>query len=95
MQWAVISFSETRAPEADFILDGGHRLISGRGDSRHLGVAVLLHCHLADQVSRIHISSDRVIIIDLTAHGVDFRIVSIYAPHCGYGCAAFDHFLST
>ena len=74
MQCDVVCFSETRAPTAVVVLDDGHRLISGLGGSCHLGVAVLLHRQLADKVSRIHISSNRVLTVDLKVYGVDFRI---------------------
>ena len=39
VQWDVICFSETRAPDNDVILEGGHRLFSGRGDSQYAGAA--------------------------------------------------------
>ena len=92
MQWDAVCLSETRAPTGDVILDGGHRLISGLGDSRHLGVAILLRRQLADQVSRVHISSDRVIAVDVKVFGVNFQVVSAYAPHYGYGRGALQTF---
>ena len=82
LRWDVICFSETRAASADVILDGGHRLITGLGDSRHEGVAVLLHASLADKVKRINIFSGRVMSIKINI-GYPCTIVSSYAPHCG------------
>ena len=52
--WDVICFSETRAAKSDILLAGGSRLITGRADSKHLGVAVLLSPGLAGSVGRIH-----------------------------------------
>ena len=92
MQWDIVCFCETRAPTADVLLDGGHRLIASLGDSRHLGVAVLLHQRHADAVSRIQLSSGRMMSIDLNVNEVNFRVVAAYAPHCGYGAVSLEEF---
>ena len=54
LRWELICFNktETRAATADVLLGGGHRLITGLGESKYEGVAVLLHKHLADKVKR-------------------------------------------
>jgi len=92
LQWDVICFDETRALKADVILDGGHRLISGTNEAKHLGTAVLLHASLADNVSKIQSPSDRLMCIDLEVGGLSFCIIAAYAPHSGYGQLALDQF---
>jgi len=92
VRWDIICFNETRAKQDDVILDGGHRLISGPNDASHLGAAILLHAQYSDNVSRIHNCSDRLVAIDVTLHGAQYRIISAYAPHSGYGHQALIDF---
>ena len=82
--------------DADTILDGGHRLISGLGDVRHLGSAVSLHADLADKVSQIRLQSGRITAVDVDERlGHNFRIISVYAPHLGYGEASLQLLYTT
>ena len=91
--WDVVLFSETRATESDLILHGGHRLITSADDKRHLGVAILFHARLADKVSRILSHSGRVMAVDVDVfQGALLRLVSVYAPHRGYGAAELSAF---
>ena len=43
ISWDVICLSETRAADGEFLLEGGHILFCGRGDSIYAGAAILIH----------------------------------------------------
>ena len=93
LAWNVICFSETRAASDDVILSGGHRLISELGVTPYAGVAVFLHACLVDKVKRIHRFSGRVLAVDVDIGPLQkLRIISVYAPHCGYDRGCLDNF---
>ena len=48
--WDFLCIGETRAADADFPVDGGHRLMCSRGEFKYSGVAILVHYRWIDQI---------------------------------------------
>ena len=90
LSWDLVCLSETRAADADFLLEGGHRLFCSRGSFTHSGVAVLIHARWADKVIHCCAVSDRITYVDLLLHDRKYRVVSVYVPHAGYPPSAFE-----
>ena len=90
VQWDIMCFSETRAVDADVILDAGHRLICNRGNLPFAGVAILVHARLVENIHTWTAVSGRLLYVDMNIHGSHYRIVSIYVPHAGYPNSALE-----
>ena len=43
IQWDIVCLSETRAPDGDYTVCGGHRLFCGRDDFIYAGAAILVN----------------------------------------------------
>ena len=90
IQWDIICFSETRAPDSNVELTGGHRLICSRGDQKYAGVAILIHARWSDSIINISCRNGRLMWVDLTIGAHTHRYISVYAPHAGYPFAEFQ-----
>ena len=55
--WDIILFSETRAPDSDINLAGGHRLICSRGELKYAGAAILRPGHSLSLSNAVSVSS--------------------------------------
>ena len=81
LSWDFLCISETRAADADFLLDGGHRMVCSRGEFNYSGAAILIHAKRVDQVIIYKAVSDRIIFVDTLLHSKRYRIISVYMPH--------------
>jgi len=89
----MVCFSETRAANADIVVQGGHRLITGRDSATHLGTGVLLHASLAGKVSRIRKQTGRITAVDVDDwNGCKCCVIAVYAPHAGHSRADLNDF---
>ena len=84
IQWDIICFSETRAADGEYTLNGGHGLFCGRGDSIYAGVAILVNTKWVPYIICSERVSDRIVYIDLDIFGKQCRVIAVYFPHAGY-----------
>lgn len=89
-QWDIICFSETRAVDNDVILEGGHPLFSGRGDSLYAGAAILIHEKWESSIVHIKRVSDRMVLTDIRIGTCTYRFIAVYFPHAGYALEEFE-----
>ena len=94
IHWDVVCFCETRAASADYILDGGHRLIAHRG-AAYGGVAALWHARLAGAIAYQREFGDRVVGVQLQLSCYKFTIISVYMPHAGYASSHLEKHTQT
>ena len=90
VHWDVVCFAETRAPDEDCILEGGHRLICSRKEFICAGVAILLHKRWLSSVIGYKRVSDRLLFLDLAVGHRKYRIISVYFPHAGCSLEFFE-----
>ena len=90
LSWDFLCFSETRAADADFLLEGGHRLICSRGEVKHSGVAILVNSRWTGQIKKVGAISDRMLYVDVVMHNHKYRIIATYWPHARYPSASFN-----
>ena len=91
LEWDVILLSETRTPSGEYILDGGHVLFTTLSGNSASGTGILLHTKHVKQSNKIHVVSDRILVLDFLAYGIEMRIVVVYVPHAGYIVQNFDN----
>ena len=99
IRWGVICLSETRAADGEYIVEGGHCLFCGRGESYYAGAAILIHKRWVHSITACVQVSDRIVYIDLVVFGKTYRIIAVYVPHQGYPLEdftfCFDHLRET
>lgn len=93
--WDVVAFSETKAIDADALLEGGHRLVCSRGETSHIGVALLIHSRLVHGIVHVESISGRVCFVDICIHGYIDRFIACYFPHVGYDAEDFHSCLDS
>ena len=89
IQWDIVCFSESRAPDDDIILAGGHRLITNLQEDTHAGVGILIHARWSAYIVNIGRISGRLMFIDMKIGTHRLRYIAIYVPHSGYTVADF------
>ena len=90
IRWDFICYSETRCPNKDVTLVGGHRLVTSLGDFVHAGVGILIHARWTSDVTTFCRVSDRLLYVDVKLHGKGYRILAIYVPHAGYNVNEYE-----
>ena len=90
MYWDILCLSETRTPDDDIILLGGHRLLTTLMDTPYAGVGILINKRWADSILKIGKVSGRLMYIDVRIGMQVFRFLSIYVPHAGYDWSEFE-----
>ena len=71
IRWDVICLSETRAADGEYILEGGHSLFCGRGNSLYAGAAILIHKRWVHSIVECTQVSDRLVYVDMIIFGKD------------------------
>ena len=90
MDWDIVLLSETRAPSATMVLDGGHVLYTELDDNKFVGVGILLHAKHARKTNKMHAVGGRVMALDFVVNKIKIRAVAVYVPHIGYPVSEFD-----
>ena len=81
--WDIICFSETRAADADMMLDGGHGYICCNCSLKYAGVAILVHSRHKDNIKTVASVSGRLLYVDIAIQN-SCRFIAVYFPHAGY-----------
>ena len=79
-------------PNGKHILDGGHVLFTHLEDNVYASVGILLHAKHVRKSNKVHCVSGKVLALDIIVGTMKIRVVSVYAPHLGYG---WEHFEQT
>ena len=65
IQWDILFLSETRAPDDDKLVIGGHRLLTSNAGENHEGVALMIHSRWTANILHICRVSGRLMYADI------------------------------
>ena len=91
IQWDILFLSETRAPDDDKLVTGGHRLLTSNGGENHEGVALMIHSRWTSNILHVGRVSGRVMYADICIGLHIYRFIGVYLPHSGYSFQEFEN----